>query len=283
MLSTIGCSLGSLITGAPAPTPTPTKSLVPTFTATATHTPTSTPTATPVATDTPVPPPTATFSPTASPTPPYVTYVVQAGDTLSSIAVRFGVTTQAIMDANGLSGTIINIGMELIIPSGGSSAPPPPSPTSTQTGAAPTSTTAPPPPAPTATKPPPTPTTQRYQYEYVEGSMQSQEKGCSGLGVEGGILDAAGNPITGIVTVKWQLDSHVDHFVTGSPVELPGVFKFDIIATERQPIYHGQKTSTIQIIESEADPTPLSEPFSWQVQDCNDGPERFINVTFRQR
>ena len=280
MLGTLGCSLGSLITGASAPTPTPTKSLVPTFTATATYTPTSTPTNTPVATDTPPPPPTATYTPTASPTPPYVIYVVQTGDTLSSIAVRFGVTSQAIMDANGMSSTIINAGMELTIPSGGSSVAPPPGPTSTQTGAAPTATTPPPPAAPTATKPPPTPTTQTYQYEYVDGSMQEQEKGCSELGVQGVILDTAGRPITGQVTVKWQLDGYVDHRVTGDPVEQPGTFKFFIF---QGPIYHGTKTSTIQIVESESNPTPLSEPLTWQVLDCVDGPERFVDITFRRR
>ena len=281
MLGTLGCSLGSLITGASAPTPTPTKSLVPTFTATATYTPTSTPTNTPVATDTPPPPPTATYTPTASPTPPYVTYVVQAGDTLSSIAVRFGVTAQAIMDANGMSSTIINVGTELTIPSSGSSVAPPPSPTSTQTsGAAPAPTTPPPPPAPTATKPPPTPTTQTYQYEYVDGSMQGQEKGCSDLGVEGVILDATGKPVAGRLTVRWQLDGYVGYDVTGDPLEGPGVFKFEI---PKSGIYHGTKTSTLQIVESESNPTPLSEPLTWQVLDCVDGPERFVDITFRRR
>jgi LysM repeat protein len=282
-LATLGCSLGSLIAGESAPTATPTKSLVATFTATATHTATSTPTETPIPTDTPPPTPTDTPAPTATPTPPYAIYVVQAGDTLSGIASRFGVTSQAIMDANGMTSTIINIGTELTIPTSGGSASLPPNPTATQGGAAPTATTRPAAPAPTATKQPPTATAQRYQYEYVEGTMQTQEKGCSGLGVEGVILDSAGRPFTGRVTVKWQLDGHVDYWVTGNPVELPGVFKFDIIVTQSQPIYHGTKTATIQIIESEPNPTALSEPFTWQVQDCIDGPERFVNVTFRQR
>jgi LysM repeat protein len=280
MLGTLGCSLGSLVTGAASPTPTPTRSLVATFTATATNTATSTPTDTPVATDTPPPTPTGTSTPTASPTPPYTTYVVQAGDTLSSIASRFGVSTQAIMDANGLTSTIINVGTTLTIPSGSGPVAPPANPTSTQGAAAPTSTPRPQPPAPTATKRP-TATPQRYQYEYVQGSMQAQEKGCSDLGVQGVILDATGKPITGRVTVQWQLGGGPpDYWVTGDPIEEPGVFKFMVFPG---PIYHGTKTSTIQIVESEANPTPLSEPFSWQVQDCIDGPELFVNVTFRQR
>lgn len=265
--------------GAANPTATPTKSLVPTFTATATATATPTPTDTPTPTNTPPATPTATHTPTASPTPPYTTYVVQAGDTLSGIASRFGVTAQAIMDANGLTSTIINVGTTLIIPSGGGPVPPPTNPTSTQAAAAPTSTPGSQPPTPTATKRPPTATPQRYQYEYVDGSMQAQEKGCSDLGVQGVILDATGKPITGRVTVKWQLGGHVDYWVTGNPIEQPGVFKFMIFPG---PIYHGTKTSTLQIVESEANPNPLSEPFTWQVQDCVDGPELFVNVTFRQ-
>jgi hypothetical protein len=184
------------------------------------------------------------------------------------------------MDANGLTSTVLTIGTQLVIPSGEGPVAPAATPTATQAGAAPTPTT--PPAAPTPTQKPSTATPQRYAYFYV-GGMQEQERGCSGLGVEGVILDATGNPFTGVVTVMWQLAGHVDYFVTGNPVELPGVFKFDIIATQSQPIYHGIKTSTIQIVESEANPKALSEPFAWEVLDCIDGPERFVNLTFQQR
>jgi LysM repeat protein len=253
-----------------------------TFTATATNTPTSTPTDTPVATNTPPATPTATSAPSATPTPSYVIYVVQAGDTLSGIASRFGVTVQAIRDANGISGDIINIGTQLVIPTAGGSVLPPPNPTATPPGAVPTATPRPQPPAPTATAQPPTATPQRYQYEYVRGSMQSQEKGCTELGVQGIILDADGKPITSRVTVKWQLDGNVigNVVVNSSAVEQPGTFKFFIFPG---PIYHGSKNSVLQIIESESNPTPLSEPLTWQIKDCIDGPESFINVTFRHR
>lgn len=43
-------------------------------------------------------------------------YIVQAGDTLFSIAVRYGTTAQAIAYANGLTSDMIYIGQELIIP-----------------------------------------------------------------------------------------------------------------------------------------------------------------------
>jgi len=49
-------------------------------------------------------------------------YTVQAGDNLSRLARKFGVTVEAIQKANNLSGTVIFIGQVLIIPSGASGA-----------------------------------------------------------------------------------------------------------------------------------------------------------------
>ena len=47
-------------------------------------------------------------------------YTIQNGDTVSGIAARFGVTTQAVLSANGLSwSSIIYSGRSLIIPAGG--------------------------------------------------------------------------------------------------------------------------------------------------------------------
>lgn len=50
------------------------------------------PTSTPVATDTP--------SPSPSPSPTFMSYVVRPGETLNSIARKFGVTVEAILAAN---------------------------------------------------------------------------------------------------------------------------------------------------------------------------------------
>lgn len=55
-------------------------------------------------------------APTPTPAPTPVTYIVQSGDTLNAIAARFGTTAQAIMDANGLTSEIIQVGQVLIIP-----------------------------------------------------------------------------------------------------------------------------------------------------------------------
>lgn len=72
-----------------------------------------------------VAPPAAPAEPVApAPAPVTTSYTIVSGDTLSSIAARFGVSTQAILDANGLdwSSTIFP-GGTLTIPSGGSVAP----------------------------------------------------------------------------------------------------------------------------------------------------------------
>lgn len=96
--------------------------------ATPSATPSAPPTASPVPTATASPVPTATVGPTPTPAPPTGsptrtarpsprTYVVQAGDTLSSIAVRFGVTVQQLSAANNLDPKqVINIGQVLVIP-----------------------------------------------------------------------------------------------------------------------------------------------------------------------
>lgn len=51
------------------------------------------------------------------------TYVVQRGDTLYSIARRFGTTILAIQQANNLRGTTIYAGQRLVIPSGTTTGP----------------------------------------------------------------------------------------------------------------------------------------------------------------
>ncbi len=73
--------------------------------------------------------------PTPQPTPEGTVYVVQSGDTLYSIATRFGLTTQVLAAANNIADpSHIWVGQRLVIPGGGAPAPvPTPSPTSTPT------------------------------------------------------------------------------------------------------------------------------------------------------
>jgi len=66
----------------------------------------------------PGPSPTATALPTATATPPPqpTVYTVRSGDTLFSIARRYGTSVEAIMAANGMQGTTVRAGEQLLIP-----------------------------------------------------------------------------------------------------------------------------------------------------------------------
>lgn len=90
------------------PTPTATNTPVPTPTSTPTLSPTSTPSPTPTSSPIPTPIPTST---------PQVIYTARAGDSLFSIAARYGTTVEAIMEANGLASEWIRVGQRLVIPS----------------------------------------------------------------------------------------------------------------------------------------------------------------------
>ena len=82
--------------------------VTPTLTETPTPMPTTTSTATPIST------PTATSTVTPTPTP--VIYVVQSGDTLLSIAIEYGTTVDALLQANDLDEReMIYPGQELVI------------------------------------------------------------------------------------------------------------------------------------------------------------------------
>jgi LysM repeat protein len=85
-------------------------------------------TATPTPTQTPGPGPTATPVPT--PEPGYAVYYVRAGDTLAKIAARYGVTVQAIVQANNIRNpNLIYVGQRLLIPTGSAVGTPTPGPT----------------------------------------------------------------------------------------------------------------------------------------------------------
>lgn len=92
---------------APTPTPTPTSTPIPTPTPPPTPIPTPIPTSTPTPTlpPTPTPSPTPTIVPTEEPGDlprrEIITYTVQTGDTLYSIAEKFGISADTIMWASG--------------------------------------------------------------------------------------------------------------------------------------------------------------------------------------
>jgi LysM repeat protein len=72
------------------------------------------------------PTPTQTPTPTAAPTtPPVETYTVQRGDTLTRIAAKYGVSVQALKDANQRTNpNALKIGQVLVIPRSGSGSAP---------------------------------------------------------------------------------------------------------------------------------------------------------------
>ena len=71
----------------------------------------------------PTQPPTQPPPATPTPQPEYIIHVVQRGDTLYSIARRYGITVEAIKAANGLTSNDIYVGQQLRIPT--ESSPPP--------------------------------------------------------------------------------------------------------------------------------------------------------------
>jgi sortase A len=130
------------VTMEPTPTPVPptaTPTLSPTSEPTSLPTPTTSPTATPLR-----------GTPTANPAPAsaeQAVYVVQSGDSLWKIAESYGITVDALVEANGISrDDVIRPGQELVIPVPGQALPTPlpRSSTSTPTSLPATPTAVPP-------------------------------------------------------------------------------------------------------------------------------------------
>ncbi|HSS35973.1 MAG TPA: LysM peptidoglycan-binding domain-containing protein, partial [Patescibacteria group bacterium] len=81
----------------------------------ASPTPTRPPAASPTVAPSASPKPTKTPKPSKAPTASK-TYTVKPGDTLSSIAIRFGTTVKALQALNGIKDTLIKPGQVLKIP-----------------------------------------------------------------------------------------------------------------------------------------------------------------------
>ncbi|MDQ7030303.1 MAG: LysM peptidoglycan-binding domain-containing protein [Ardenticatenia bacterium] len=102
--------LPSIATPTPTTTATSARSPLPTFP------PTASPTVTPTPTPSPSPTPEVTNTPTTSPTPATLIHVVQEGEVLLEIANQYGVTVEAIREANSLANDFLRVGQELLIP-----------------------------------------------------------------------------------------------------------------------------------------------------------------------
>jgi sortase A len=140
----------------PNPTPTLSPTKEPALRLTNGSTPSPTPTTSPTATS-------LDRTPTPTPTPAGPTvYVVQSGDSLWKIAESYGITVDALVEANGISkDDVLHPGQELVIPVSGQSSltPLPHSPTPTSSLATPTAVSSTSTPGPTSpapsTRPPP--------------------------------------------------------------------------------------------------------------------------------
>jgi LysM repeat protein len=180
----------------PIPLPTEITSTIP-VTASFPGEPLATETLQTAPSDTPV-------APTAVPTTEALTHVIQRGETLSQIAQVYGVSVQALVDANGLANpSHIITGQTLMIPASGQASPagtalPQPKAANTPRPAA---TKAP---TPKPTRRPPTATATpasaglQFTAEVIWRPLVAPN--CSGPGIskESVIKDAAGNPVNGV-------------------------------------------------------------------------------------
>lgn len=224
------------------PAPTPTRTPKPTFTSTFTPSPipppppTPTPPPPPAPTATRVVPPTDTPTPEGGPTsapPPKATaapapgetrtgrttHVVQSGESLSQIAQRYGVSVEAIVQANGLEDpSLIYPGQTLIIPAPGevppTATPRPPTATpqpASPTAVPPTATGVPPTAAPEPTTPP-----SESQYQYRLGRSVTCSPNCGTTGVKGTVYDVNANRVPGLTVKVWTDGWCCGHYETNT-------------------------------------------------------------------
>lgn len=286
------CSLGNLFGSQELPTPTPSRTPKPTFTPTLpiTLTPIVAPTDTPTPPPTPTPVPTPTFTPAEPPTPvPTPTSeTAQVVVNNATLNVRSGPGTNYPrigqvhqgdrfeikgknragtwwqIDFNGRDGWV---SADYVRTEGNVSA--------VQVAA--NIPTPPPTPTPRPTQPPaPTPTPKpQFPYSYVQGSMASAPN-CGTVYMEGKVVDAAGNPING-VTIELEFFGNRDYRVTG--VGKPaGAWGFSPLARD---MYQTAVPFNIRVVESQANPTPLSDVLFIDFRDCNQAGQ-FTNITFRK-
>jgi LysM repeat protein len=237
--------------------------------------PSSTPTQTPVATDTPealatlfelTPQPTETPLP-ASPTPASepVTHVIQHGETLSEIARAYGVTTQAIIEANGVSNPHhIIAGQKLLIPVSGQSIP--------RATARPRATATPrPQPTPRPATPTPAPSASQYQFtaEVIWDPLVAPNCAGPAISRQSVIRDTNGSPVNG---VRVEVDCYGNRwlsFASGSPgIYDPGHYDFgfgqstpqDWTCSVRVADINGQSVASSEVISVHFD-TNNCQPF----------------------
>jgi hypothetical protein len=192
-----------------------------------------------------------------------------SGDTLSEIAKQYGVTVEALAEANGLTpDSVIIVGKQLLVPAGGQVPP---------TVAAPVEPTQPPTPkptkkpAPTATpKPPPTPTVAvaSHQFTYVLTWDPMIAPNCNGpeISKQSIIRDTAGNPVSGVELEADCYGNKMVSHVSGTPGEYePGHYDFSFGLGVPQ-----DRTCTFRVLRLNGQPVASSDVASvtFDTNDC---------------
>ncbi len=216
--------------------------------------------------------PTATLTPTskpptATPTVEPVVHTVEEGETLSIIAQNYGVTVEAIVDANGLTDPDrIIAGQTLIIPVAGGSLP-----TATARPQS-TNTPQPNPPTSTPTRRPPTatstPAASSLQFTARLEWNPLVAPNCAGPAIskESVIRDSSGNPINGVRVQVNCYDNVWESRPSGNPGEYePGHYDFSFGQTTPQ-----DWTCTARVLDINGEPVASSEVITihFDTNDC---------------
>jgi len=169
--------------------------------------------------------PTLTPTPSPSPTPvaEAIVHVVQQGDSLWVLGAHYGVSAQAIADANGLTDPDrLAIGQRLIIPNTGRPVTTPtPRPAQQANTPRPTTARAP---APTATRPAPV---AQFTAKLIWDPAIAPNCDGPAIAKQSIIRDTAGNPINGAVVRADCYNNIFDSHASGTPGEYdPGHYDF---------------------------------------------------------
>ncbi len=122
-----------------------------------------------------------------------------------------------------------------------------------------------------------TPTSGQFPYYYVKGSRTEQLQ-CFQPYLQGWVRDGTGAPLDG-VTVCWQYWNRTECAISGDPQKLwqSGEFKFTYYAEDPRI----ETDFVLQIVQSEGNPVPLSEPLLIRYAGCG-ATGQITNIVFKR-